>query len=322
MRGGACPRGRPAAPAAARSADAPYLGGGLKVTFAEPKTTDSAFDEYVSDPAKPVPFRARPIKPAGGPGWAEWLVDDQREASGRPDVAAFVSDVLSAPLKISGQPIANLIASTSGTDADWVVKVIDVYPDEVAAQPQMGGYQLMVSADIFRGRYREFETLRAIAPDRPLQHRFVPPTANHVPAGPLIGAGAPSRFRSRSEPANIRAKHFPRNAGRLSESDPADLSRARPGERHRASGCDETLKPMRARAGLGGVMSFRIAWNTTANCWSYFSSSSSSLFARSPCDSRTRRSVMKARMIWMFTRIARAVRKTLDNMATPCSVKA
>jgi uncharacterized protein len=158
-----------------------YLGSGLKVMFAEPKTTDSAFDEYVSDPAKPVPFRARPIKPAGGPGWAEWLVDDQREASGRPDVAAFVSDVLSAPLKISGQPIANLFASTSGTDADWVVKVIDVYPDEVAGQPALGGYQLMVSADIFRGRYREsFETPKAIASDRPLLYRFALPAANHV----------------------------------------------------------------------------------------------------------------------------------------------
>ena len=117
-----------------------------------------AFDEYVSDPAKPVPFRARPIQPIGyddGLTWPRWLVDDQREASGRPDVLAFVSDVLTAPVKISGQPVANLVASTSGTDSDWVVKLIDVYPDEVAGQPAMGGYQLMVSADIFRGRYRE-----------------------------------------------------------------------------------------------------------------------------------------------------------------------
>ena len=91
----------------------------------------------------------------GGLTWSEWLVDDQREASGRPDVLAFVSDALTEPLKISGEPIAHLVASTSGTDADWVVKVIDVYPDEVAAQPAMGGFQLMVSADIFRGRYRE-----------------------------------------------------------------------------------------------------------------------------------------------------------------------
>jgi putative CocE/NonD family hydrolase len=158
-----------------------FFGAGLTVGFAAPKAGDAAFDEYVSDPAKPVPFRARPIKPAGGPGWAEWLVDDQREASGRPDVAAFVSDVLSAPVKISGQPMVHLIASTSGTDADWVVKVIDVYPDEVAGQPALGGYQLMVSADILRGRYREsFETAKAIAPDRPLEYRFALPTANHV----------------------------------------------------------------------------------------------------------------------------------------------
>src|SRR5207244_6821696 len=134
-----------------------YLTAGLKVPFDGPKAGDAAFDEYVSDPAKPVPFRARPIQPVGAPQgtWRQWLVDDQREASGRPDVVAFVSDVLAAPQKISGQPIANLIASTTGTDADWVVKLIDVYPDEVAGQPALGGYQLMVSADIFRGRYRE-----------------------------------------------------------------------------------------------------------------------------------------------------------------------
>ncbi len=158
-----------------------YLRAGLKTGFTAPGAGDAAFDEYVSDPSKPVPYRARPIKPAGAPGWSEWLVDDQREASGRPDVAAFVSDVLRAPVKISGQPIANLIASTSGSDADWVVKLIDVYPDEVAGQPAMGGYQLMVSADIFRGRYREsFETPTAIAPDRPLPYRFALPAANHV----------------------------------------------------------------------------------------------------------------------------------------------
>jgi hypothetical protein len=161
-----------------------YLGAGLKLSFAAPKPEDAAFDEYVSDPAKPVPFRARPTRPVGydnGLTWPLWLVDDQREASGRPDVIAFVSDVLSAPMKISGQPIANLISSTSGTDSDWVVKLIDVYPDEVAAQPEMGGFQLMVSADIFRGRYREsLETPKPIAANEPLRYRFALPTANHV----------------------------------------------------------------------------------------------------------------------------------------------
>jgi putative CocE/NonD family hydrolase len=158
-----------------------YLGAGLELGFEAPKAGDAAFEEYVSDPAKPVPYRARPVGPSTGPGWAQWLVEDQREASGRPDVVAFVSEVLTAPVKISGQPIANLVASTSGTDSDWVVKVIDVYPDEVAGQPSMGGYQLMVSADIFRGRYREsFETAKPIAPDMPLPYRFNLPTANHV----------------------------------------------------------------------------------------------------------------------------------------------
>jgi putative CocE/NonD family hydrolase len=93
----------------------------------------------------------------------------------------YASARLTAPIKISGQPIVNLVASTSGTDSDWVVKVIDVYPDEVAGQPTMGGYQLMVSADIFRGRYREsFETPKAIAADQPLVYRWALPTANHV----------------------------------------------------------------------------------------------------------------------------------------------
>ena len=161
-----------------------YLRSGLKLSFDAPGAGDAAFDEYVSDPAKPVPFRARPIQPMGyaqGQTWSRWLVDDQREASGRPDVLAFVSDVLTRPVKIAGEPVANLVATTSGSDSDWVVKLIDVYPDEVAGQAEMGGYQLMVAADIFRGRYREsFETAKAIAPDQPLAYRFALPTANHV----------------------------------------------------------------------------------------------------------------------------------------------
>jgi putative CocE/NonD family hydrolase len=161
-----------------------YLGANLKATFDPPKPGDTAFDEYVSDPAKPVPFRARPIQPVGYVPpltWSQWLVDDQREASGRPDVLAFASERLSAPVKISGEPLVNLIASTSGTDSDWVVKLIDVYPDEVAGQPELGGYQLMVSADIFRGRYREsLESPKAIVAGEPLLYKYALPTANHV----------------------------------------------------------------------------------------------------------------------------------------------
>ncbi len=157
-----------------------YLADSLKLGLVAPKSGGPGFEEYVSDPAKPVPFLERPVR-ASGPRWSRWLVDDQREASGRPDVLAYVSDVLREPVKISGQPIANLIASTSGTDSDWVVKVIDVYPDEVAGQPELGGYQLMVSADIFRGRYREsLETPKPLVSDKPLLYRFALPTANHV----------------------------------------------------------------------------------------------------------------------------------------------
>jgi uncharacterized protein len=161
-----------------------YLNAGLKLSFIAPTTNETSFDEYVSDPAKPVPFSGRPSHPVGfadNVPWANWLVDDQREVSGRPDVVVFISDALSAPIKISGQPMANLMASTSGTDADWIVKLIDLYPDEVGAQNEMGGYQLMISADIFRGRYREnMETPKAIVSDKPLLYRFALPTANHV----------------------------------------------------------------------------------------------------------------------------------------------
>jgi putative CocE/NonD family hydrolase len=164
-----------------------YLQPGLGLSFNKPAAggaATSAYDSYISDPAKPVPFRKRPSQPVGYTGemtWSEWLVDDQREASGRPDVLSFTSDTLTEPVKISGQPLAHLVASTSGTDSDWVVKLIDVYPDEMAAYPHMGGFQLMVSADIFRGRYREsFTTPKAIEPNTALPYQFDLPTANHV----------------------------------------------------------------------------------------------------------------------------------------------
>ncbi len=174
-----------AAEAGARIAAAPlYLRAGGRTAFETPRPGEPEFTEYVSDPAKPVPYRPRPVPPigsAGGSAWSEWLVNDQREASGRTDVLTFVSDILTAPVQIGGEPVANLVASTSGTDSDWVVKLIDLYPDEVAAEPAMGGYQLMVSADIFRGRYREsLETPKPIAAEAPLLYRFSLPTANHV----------------------------------------------------------------------------------------------------------------------------------------------
>jgi putative CocE/NonD family hydrolase len=168
-----------------------YLSGGMKASFEKSAASGGGgqdarapFDEYVSDPAKPVTNRIRPVPTAGYDScaqWPCWLVDDQRDFSGRQDVLAYTSDVLKEPVKISGQPIVNLIASTSGTDSDWVVKVIDVYPDETAPDPKLGGYQLAVSMDIFRGRYREgFESPKAIAPNEPLLYRWSLPTTNHV----------------------------------------------------------------------------------------------------------------------------------------------
>jgi hypothetical protein len=161
-----------------------YLHDGNKLSFNAPAAGEAAATEYVSDPAHPVPFRARPIKPVGyttPADWADWLADDQREQSGRPDVATFTSDVLTAPLKIGGEPIANIVAATTGTDADWVVKVIDLYPDEVAGQAKMGGYQLAVSMDIFRGRYREsLEHPAAIPANQAELYRFALPNVNHV----------------------------------------------------------------------------------------------------------------------------------------------
>jgi putative CocE/NonD family hydrolase len=163
-----------------------YLQPGHHVGFDAPAAAASgaaAYDEYVSDPAHPVPFRTRPIQPIGYGAltWPQWLVDDQREASGRNDVLTYVSEPLTAPLKISGAPEVNLVASTSGTDSDWVVKLIDVYPDQVAEQPEMGGYQLAVAMDILRGRYREgFTVSKPIAANQALDYRFALPNANHV----------------------------------------------------------------------------------------------------------------------------------------------
>jgi putative CocE/NonD family hydrolase len=162
-----------------------YLEAEGKLGFAAPTGQASeGFDEYVSDPAKPVPYRVRPDLPVGYTGiytWPRWLVDDQREFSGRTDVLTYSTDVLKEPVEVSGEPMVNLVASTSGTDSDWVVKLIDVYPDEVPGQQEMGGYQLAVAMDILRGRYREsLSEAKAIEPNVPLTYRFALPTTNHV----------------------------------------------------------------------------------------------------------------------------------------------
>jgi putative CocE/NonD family hydrolase len=144
----------------------------------------SSYESYVSDPAKPVPYLPRPISTSGRDAesaWQTWLVSDQRDAASRTDVLSFSTSPLGQPVKISGEPIANLVASTTGTDGDFVVKLIDVYPDEVGREPKLGGYQLMVAADILRGRYREsFSDPKPIPPGKSQVYRFALPTSNHV----------------------------------------------------------------------------------------------------------------------------------------------
>jgi putative CocE/NonD family hydrolase len=157
-----------------------YLKAGGAAGFDKPAGGDK-FDEYVSDPAKPVPFVPRPVRMYDSAVWKPWLVSDQRSFSDRPDVLTWVSEPLAAPLQVAGQPMAKLFASTSGTDADWVVKLIDVYPPEVAAQPELGGYQLAISMDIFRGRYRQgFDKPQAIPANQAEQYRFALPNVDHV----------------------------------------------------------------------------------------------------------------------------------------------
>ena len=138
-----------------------------RLTFVTPAPADArAFDSYVSDPANPVPYRPRPIEPTyfpAGSGWSTWLLEDQRFVHRRPDVLSWQTDILQEDVTVTGEIIAHLFASTSGTDSDWIVKLIDVYPEEYRAEIKMGGYQLMIANEVFRGRFRKsFEKPEAI----------------------------------------------------------------------------------------------------------------------------------------------------------------
>jgi putative CocE/NonD family hydrolase len=157
-----------------------------KLAFEAPtEVSRQAADSYVSDPANPVPYRPRPVEATYDPrgsGWGAWLVGDQRFAQGRPDVLVWETDPLTEDLTISGNVIGRLFASTTGSDADWIVKLIDVYPETYPAEPKMGGYQLMVANEVFRGRFhKSFEKPVALTPNainefavdmRHCNHRF------------------------------------------------------------------------------------------------------------------------------------------------------
>jgi len=141
---------------------------------------DDSFDAYVSDPAHPVPYRHRPIQATYGPGsqWYEWLVQDQRFVYQRPDVLALATDPLSADLVVSGDVVAHLSASTTGSDSDWIVKLIDVYPENDEKLP---GYQLMIADEVFRARFRNsFETPERLEPNKVYDYAIDLHSANHV----------------------------------------------------------------------------------------------------------------------------------------------
>jgi putative CocE/NonD family hydrolase len=157
-----------------------YLQLNGKLSFDAPSSqTATGFDSYVSDPDNPVPYRPRPIELRSG--WSTWLVEDQRFVDHRPDVLTWSTEPLTDDVVVSGRIVANLFASTSGTDSDWIVKLIDVYPEKFESDPKMGGYQLMIAGDVFRGRYRNsFEKPQPIRANAVLPYRIEFPANDHV----------------------------------------------------------------------------------------------------------------------------------------------
>ncbi|WP_333701127.1 CocE/NonD family hydrolase [Sphingobium yanoikuyae] len=156
-----------------------YLGPSYSLSWAKPAAAGS--NSYVSDPAKPVPYLPRPIHQDQNEAWRTWLVKDQRFVDGRPDVLTYVTPVLDKDVHIAGQPMVDLFAATSGTDSDWVVKLIDVYPEENTANPVMAGYELPIGIDIFRGRYAHgFDKPQALTPGKAENYKFGLPNVNHV----------------------------------------------------------------------------------------------------------------------------------------------
>lgn len=157
-----------------------YLRANGKLSFEAPPAADKPmFDEYVSDPANPVPYRPRPIELRSG--WRTWLVEDQRFVDRRPDVLTWTTDSLGEDVTVSGKIIADVFASTSGTDSDWVVKLIDVYPENYQAEPDMSGFQLMIAGDVFRGRYfKSFEKPEAIPANSIQNYRIGFPANDHT----------------------------------------------------------------------------------------------------------------------------------------------
>jgi len=161
-----------------------YFGNGRTLSWSKPVETGSAAsDSYLSDPAHPVPYRRRPIQQTYGPGsiWSTWLTEDQRFVDDRPDVLSWKTPVLDADVTIAGDVVAHLFASTTGSDADWIVKLIDVYPEQIPGNLSMSGYEFMVSNEVFRGRYRQsFERPQPITPGVVQEYAFSLHTQNYA----------------------------------------------------------------------------------------------------------------------------------------------
>ena len=157
-----------------------------ELAFEPPQSSATrAFDSYVSDPAHPVPYRHRPIDmtyPEDHPGgWYTWLVEDQRFVDHRPDVLTWETDELNDDVTLAGQVTAKLFASTSGSDSDWIVKLIDVYPEKYPDDWKLSGYELMIADEVFRGRFRKsFEKPEPITPDAITPFTIDLHTANHL----------------------------------------------------------------------------------------------------------------------------------------------
>ena len=141
-----------------------------RLSFDPPtKIDEREFDSYVSDPAHPVPYRHRPVEETYSEGsrWPTWLVEDQRFADSRPDVATWSTSALTSDVCVAGDIEAHLYASTTGSDSDWVTKLIDAYPAQDASERSMGGYELMIADEILRGRFRNsFTNPEPITPNR------------------------------------------------------------------------------------------------------------------------------------------------------------
>jgi putative CocE/NonD family hydrolase len=160
-----------------------YFHANGKLSFEKPAADENNFDSYVSDPAKPVPYRARPVEETYGPGsrWYFWLTEDQRFVDSRPDVLSWQTDTLTEDITITGNVLAKLYAATSGSDADWVVKLIDVYPQDYKKEPKMSGYELMIVDDVFRGRFRNsFLKPEPITPGKVEEYKIDLHGADHV----------------------------------------------------------------------------------------------------------------------------------------------